>query len=133
MKKQDNLGDYMKELPREEPSINFTRIVMDRVRVEAKKAPVEYPPLISQQVWWKIFIGLTFLVISAIVYRTYFPGNETPTVLPAFYQVDLSIILKPFQLLSYALNNLSQTVVAGSLAISVLLLVDQLYSHLARR
>ena len=133
MKKQDNLGDYMKELPREEPSVNFTRIVMDRVRVEAKKAPVGYPPLISQQVWWKIFIGLTLLVISTIVYRAYFPGNEAPTLLPVFYQVDLSMILKPFQLLSYALSNLSQTVVAGSLAISVLLLTDQLYSHLARR
>ncbi len=133
MKKQDRLGDYMKELPREEPSVNFTKTVMARVRVETKKAPVEYPPLISQQVWWKIFIGLAFLVISAIVYRTYFPGNETPTVLSAFYQIDFSIILKPFQLLSHALSNLSQTVVAGSLAISVLLLIDLLYSHLIRR
>lgn len=133
MKKQDNLGDYLKELPREEPSINFTRIVMDRVRVEAKNTPVEYPPLISQQVWWKIFIGLTLLVVSAIVYRTYFPVNEIPTVLPAFYKVDLSIIMKPFQMLSYALSDLSQPVVAGLLAISSLLLADLLYTRLAHR
>jgi hypothetical protein len=133
MKKQDNLRAYMKELPLEEPSADFTGMVMNRVRLEAIKSPVIYQPLISRQMWLKICIGLTLFILGAILLPTWFPGNETPALLQSFYRIDFSILLKPFLLLSNALNKLSLPFVGGILAVSLLLLADQLYTRFIAR
>ena len=53
MKEQDKLRDYFRELPREEPSENFTFMVMDRVRKERVKSPAIYQPIISRQYVYK--------------------------------------------------------------------------------
>jgi hypothetical protein len=127
MKTQDNLRAYMKEFPREEPSDDFTRMVMERVRLEAIKSPAIYQPLISRQMWIKIFIGMALVLIGAALLHTWFPGNETQALIPSGYRIDLSFLLKPLQALSVGLNKISLTFAGGVLAFSLLLLVDQLY------
>jgi len=133
MKKQDNLRTYMKELPREEPSADFTGMVMNRVRLEAIKSPVIYQPLISRQMWLKIYLGLALFVLGAVLLLTWFPGKETPALLQSFYRIDFSILLKPFLLLSNALNKMSLPLIGGILAVSLLLLGDRLYAKFIAR
>ena len=133
MKTKDNLRAYMKELPREEPSADFTGMVMNRIRLELIKSPVIYQPLISRQMWLKIYIGLALFIVGSVLLRTWFPGNETPALLQSFYQIDFSILLKPFLLLSNALNKMSLPFIGGILAVSMLLLGDQLYARFIAR
>jgi len=133
MKKQDNLRAYMKELPREEPSADFTGMVMNRVRLEAIKSSAIYQPLISRQMWLKIYIGLALFILGAVLLRTWFPGNETPALLQSLYRMDFSILLKPFLLLSNAINKLSLPFIGGILAVSLLLLGDHLYAKFIAR
>jgi hypothetical protein len=132
MKKQDTLKNFMKELPREEPSENFTSMVMNRVSLEPKKTPVVYQPLISRQGWRWIAFGVIFLGIGLAIFRNYFPGNEVPSVLQPLYSLDFSILLKPFNYIGQILNRLSPTVLAGMIAVSVLLFADQLVARLVR-
>jgi hypothetical protein len=133
MEKQDNLFEYMKELPIEEPSDRFTRLVMDRVRAEAIKKSASYQPLISKKVWLQISIGTIMLLLCTALLRVYFPGNDSPGWLQTFFQIDFSIVTKPFVVLSKAMSNLSITVLAGSIAISMLLLIDQLFFRYGNR
>ncbi|MEI6274605.1 MAG: hypothetical protein WCP08_01385 [Prolixibacteraceae bacterium] len=133
MKKQDNLREYMKELPREEPSADFTRLVMQRVRLEAVKSPVVYQPLINARSWRRIFFGMFLFFVGAILLRTFFPGNENPVLTHWIYQIDYSFLLKPFQLLSNALTCMSFQFVGGAAAITILLFADQLYSRMNER
>lgn len=133
MEKQDNLFEYMKELPIEEPSDRFARLVMDRVRAEAIKKPALYQPLISKKAWLLISIGTVLLLICTALLRIYFPGNDYQGWVQTFFQLDFSIITKPFVVLSKAMNNLSITVLAGFLAISMLLLIDQLFFRYGNR
>jgi hypothetical protein len=133
MKKQDNLRAYMKELKLEEPSTDFTRLVMERVRVEIVKSPAVYQPLINKQVWTKIFIGCILFSIGAVLLRSYFPGNDNPALIPSFYQIDFTFILKPFQLLSKAMSGISLNYAGGAAAISMLLIADQFYTRMTDR
>lgn len=133
MKEQDNLRLFMKELPREEPSSDFTRLVMERVKLEAIKSTAVYQPLINRQAWWRIFFGIILFFGSAILLRTIFPGNESQALPPAVYQIDFAILLKPFQLLSNAVNGLSMNFFLGLAAISLLLFADQLYTRITDR
>ena len=133
METKDNLRAYMKELPREEPSADFTGMVMNRVRLEAIKSAVIYQPLISRQMWLKIYIGLALFILGAVLLLTWFPGNESPALLQSFYRIDFSILLKPLLLLSNALNKLSLPFIGGILAVSLLLLGDQLYAKFIAR
>ena len=133
METKDNLRAYMKELPREEPSADFTAMVMTRVRLEAVKSSAIYQPLISRQMWLKIYIGLALFILGAVLLRTWFPGNESPALLQSFSQIDFSILLKPFLFLSNALNNMSLPFIGGILAVSLLLLGDQLYAKFFAR
>jgi vacuolar-type H+-ATPase subunit I/STV1 len=133
METKDNLRAYMKELQREEPSADFTGMVMNRVRLEAIKSPVIYQPLISRQMWLKIYIGLALFILGAVLLRTWFPGNEAPALLQSFYRIDFSFLLKPFLFLSNALNKMSLPFIGGILAVSLLLLSDQLYAKYIAR
>jgi hypothetical protein len=133
MEKQDNLFKYMKELPNEEPSDDFTRRVMDRVRTEAIKTPAFYQPLISRQAWAEIFIGMIMLIIVSALINGYFPANNSPSWFSPLSKIDFSFIFIPFVSLSKAMNNLPITVVAGLMAISMLLLIDQLFYRYGNR
>ncbi len=99
MEKQDNLGKFMKELPGERPSENFTKMVMDRVNLERKNTPVVYQPLISRQGWRRIILGIIFFVIGFAVVWSYFPGNGSPSLLQPLYSLDFSGLLKPYNLI----------------------------------
>jgi hypothetical protein len=133
MRDQDKLRAYLKELPREEPSDNFTVMVMDRVRMEVATSPTAYQPLINRQSWWKILTGMLLFFIGAVIYRTYFPGNEQVGILQPLFQVDYSFLLRPFQLLSESMVRVPLTFVTGFIAVTALLLVDQLYSRFTSR
>ncbi len=130
MKKPDLLKDYLKELPREEPSINFTEVVMSRVYVETVKSPVAYQPLISLKGWRNIIIASTIILLVSIFLFFYLPGSQTASGLVSLPKIDYSFFLKPFVLLSQTLNKLSFTFVAVLMAVSALLIFDQIHSRL---
>ena len=130
---QDKLRTYLKELPREEPSDNFTSMVMDRVRMEAAKPTADYQPLINRQTWRILFIGIISIFIGAAIYRSYFPGNENPGLFKPLYQFDYSLFLKPFQLFSESIVRTPVAFVAGLAAVMALILIDHLYSRFASR
>jgi hypothetical protein len=129
MRTQDNLGKYMKELPMEEPSFEFTSKVMDRVLVEAKKTPLEYHPLISRQMWLRISVGMILLFIGIALLRTYFPGNENPAGWQSLYRFDLSVVFGPFLNLFREAKIFSVSFAGGLMAFSLLLLADRIYSR----
>jgi len=129
MRTQDNLGKYMKELPMEEPSFEFTSKVMGRVLAEAKKSPAEYNPLISRQMWVRITIGMILLFAGVALLRTYFPGNENPAGWQSLYRLDLSVVFAPFLTIFREAKTLSVTFAGGLMAFSLLLLADRIYSR----
>lgn len=131
METKDRLSIYLKELPAEEPSVNFTRLVMERVRVEARKAPVVYQPLITPPMWRWIFVSITLLLVGAILLTTYFPGSESAAGAFSLPKVDLSFLNRPFVMLTNVLNNISVNYLFILAGISSLLLLDQLYSRFA--
>lgn len=133
MKKRDNLRAYMKEIQGEQPSDDFTTLVMERVRVETIKSTSIYEPLIDRQAWLKIFFGIIFFVGSTSLLCSFYPGNEGHALTPFGYQIDFVKLFKPFQLLSNALNGLSMNFFLGMAAISLLLFADQLYARFSDR
>lgn len=133
MKKQDPLIAYLKELPREEPPGNFTRMVMSRVQLETIKSPVVYQPLISKEVWRKVFVVSGLLLLGAVILYFYLPGGTNSTSYLTLPKVDFSILLKPFMVFTQALNKVSITFLGVLIAIASLLLVDQLYTRFANR
>ena len=133
MKRPDNLSEYVKELPKEQPSANFTLLVMDRVRLESMKSPVVYQPIFSKQVLWSCLIGIILSTICSIFLGAYFPGKEPSILYKYFTQIDFSWISKPVHIFVTTLNHLSGPFLLGFAAISMLFLVDQLYSRYANR
>jgi hypothetical protein len=133
MKKQDPLIAYLRELPREEPPGNFTQMVMSRVQLETIKSPVVYQPLISKEVWWKVIVVSGLLLVGAIILFVYLPGSANSTGYLTLPKVDYSIIFKPFMLLIQAFDKLPVAFYGVLMAISSLLLVDQLYTRFANR
>ena len=133
METKDHLRTFLKELPREEPSADFTKLVMERVRIEAIKLPSVYQPLINGQIWRRIFGCIVLVLIGLILWRTYFPGNDNPDFMASFYQLDFTRMLKPFQLLSNALNSISLNFIGGAAAISLLLFADLLYARITEQ
>jgi hypothetical protein len=129
MRTQDSLGKYMKELPKEEPSFEFTMNVMNRVLAEAKKSPVEYHPLISRQMWMRISIGMILLLVGVTLLRTYFPGNENPVGWQSLYRIDLSAVFGPFLNIFREARNFSVSFAGGLMAFTLLLLADRIYSR----
>lgn len=133
MKEQDKLRSYFRELPREEPSENFTFMVMERVKMERVRTNAVYHPIISRQMWLRLLCGVILIFIGALVFRTYFPGNEQVGLLRPIFQFDYSLILKPLQVVSASLMKMPFSFVIALVAISLLLLVDQLYSRFVSR
>jgi len=132
MKTKDNLRTFLKELPIEAPSENFTRLVMERVRLEAVKSPLVYTPLISSKGWWKIISGSIVLLLVMLLLYEFFPGKESSGVILSISSLDLSFMLKPFEALTKFLSNLPLTYVAVAISVCLLLVVDQLYGRLAK-
>ncbi len=129
MKTKDNLRTFLKELPIEAPSENFTRLVMERVRREAIKSPVAYTPLISNKMWWKIISGAIVLALSMLLFVEFFPVKESPVTVFSLPSIDVSFLLKPFEALTKFLGNLSFTYLTVAVSVCLLLAVDQLYGR----
>ncbi|MEI7828390.1 MAG: hypothetical protein WCI31_01400 [Prolixibacteraceae bacterium] len=129
MKKPDLLKEYIRELPREEPSVNFTEMVMSRVNVETLKFPVAYQPLIGSKGWRNIIFLLTGVLLGSIVLYFYFPTNQSASGLFLLPKIDYSIFIKPFVLFSQSLNKLSFSLSAVVMAVSTLLIIDQIHSR----
>ena len=129
MKKPDLLKEYIRELPREEPSVNFTEMVMGRVNVETLKFPVAYQPLIGSKGWRNIIFLLTGVLLGSIVLYFYFPTNQSASGLFLLPKIDYSIFIKPFVLFSQSLNKLSFSLSAVVMAVSTLLIIDQIHSR----
>lgn len=130
MKKPDLLKEYLKELPLEEPSANFTDLVMSRVCVETIKSPVAYQPLIGRKAWRNIVFLSAVILLGSITLYFYFPESHTASEFFSLQKIDYSFLLKPFILLSQTLNKLSFTFVAVLMAVSALLIFDQIHSRL---
>lgn len=133
MENKEKLSQYLKELPVEKPSANFTELVMNRVRLEPVKENAVYQPLISWQVWWRIFIGFTLLILGTALFYAYFPAGQGTSGLFFLDKIDLSLIIKPFSLLTMALSKLSFTYIVILAAITVLLFFDRFYSLYSAR
>lgn len=133
MKEQDKFRTFLKELPREEPSGNFTLMVMERVKKENVKSSAIYQPIIGRNLWWKLFAGMVLIFVGATIFRTYFPGNEQAGLLQPLSQIDYSLFFKPFNSLSALLVKMPLTIVTALVSVSVLLLIDQLYNHFETR
>lgn len=133
MKEQDKLRTYLKELPREEPSGNFTFMVMERVKKESIKSPLIYQPIIGRNLWWKLFTGLILIFVGAIIFRTYFPGNEQAGLLQPLSQIDYASFFKPFRSFSTLVGKMPLTFVTTLVSVSALLLIDQLYNRFETR
>lgn len=65
MKSNDNLHNWFRELPREYPSPNFNKKVMEQVMTEWRLNPVKYQPIIGKKVWWSIG-GLALLLTTLL-------------------------------------------------------------------
>ena len=133
MKNQDNLGKFLKEVPIERPSDNFTRLVMDRVMLERKVSPVAYQPIIGSRIWLKLSVGILLVIIGSLMLGSYFPANEQSTIFQSLSRIDLSLVNRPFHLISNAMSTLSPTFVTGLAAISLLILIDQVYTGYVNR
>ncbi len=129
MKTQDDLGKYMKELPMEAPSFEFTSNVMGRVLAETKISPAEYNPLISNKMWIRIVAGLFVFLVGLTIIRTYFPGNENPAGWQSIYNFDLSAVFGPFLKMARIARSLPISFAGGLMAFSFLLLADRFYSR----
>ena len=132
MTTKDNLHTFLKELPIEAPSENFTRLVMERVRLESVKSPVVYTPLISTKGWLKIISGSIIILVVMLLLYEFFPGKESSGVVLSLSSADFSFLLKPLEVLSKFLSGLSFTYVAVAVSVCLLLVVDQLYGRLAK-
>jgi len=133
MENKDRLGGYLKGLPIEKPSVDFTLQVMNRVRMEPVRAKLVYEPLISRKVWWWLFIGIALVLFSLMISFSYSPVDTSMNGLLYFEKIDLSLIISPFVLLAQALNKLPFTYIIIIAAISALLFIDQLYTRYAYR
>lgn len=133
MKKQDPLIAYLRELPREEPPGNFTQLVMSRVQLETIKSPVVYQPLISKEVWRKVFVVSGLLLLGAVILYFYLPGSTDSTSYLPLPKVDYAVLFKPFMVLIHALDKVPITFLGILMAIVFLLLGDHLYTRFANR
>jgi hypothetical protein len=133
METADNLGKYMKKLPKEVPSDHFTRMVMDRVMAEAKSSPAVYQPLISRQSWIIAGIGFLLLLLASVLLRSYFPGSEHPSGWISLFQVDYSNVLNPLFNWTASLTKIPVTYFVGLAAFSLLVTADRIFTLYYRK
>ena len=67
------------EIGLEEPSIDFTKSVLSKIRTETHKSAISFKPLISRSIWWV----LTTIVFGIFMY-VIFGNTSTEINWPAF-------------------------------------------------
>ena len=133
MENIDKLRIFLKELPQEEPSADFTRLVMGKISVEKQKVNVKYKPLISSQLWWKVYAGIALSLAVLLVYFINDPSQQVSGEFSILAKADLTFLMRPFILLSEAMNKLTFTSFAIVMSLGALLLIDQLVTRFASR
>jgi len=134
MSQKDIMKEWLKELPSEQPSPDFTVKVMQRVMSEWTLNPIKYQPIISRKSWW--IIGIIALILTSFLFMIHpsLSAGATATNPPnQIYGFDLSQIFAPVGHLFEKLNNISPAVAIGVLAILALWFFDQLFVKTVRR
>jgi len=134
MSQKDIMKEWLKELPSEQPSPDFTVKVMQRVMSEWTLNPVKYQPIISRKGWW--VIGFTAIALTSILFLlhpTLPAGAASASPSNVFYGFDLSKFLAPVSHIFEKLNNISPAVAIGALAIIALWFFDQLFVKTVKR
>ena len=134
MSQKDIMKEWLKELPSEQPSPDFTVKVMQRVMSEWTLNPIKYQPIISRKGWW--IIGITAIALTSILFLLHpaLPaGAASASPSNTFYGFDLSKFLAPVSRVFEKLNNISPAVAIGALAIIALWFFDQLFVKTVKR
>lgn len=133
MSQKDLMKDWLKELPSEQPSPDFTVKVMQRVMSEWTLNPIKYQPIISKKGWWTL--GLITILLTSFLFMLHSSlpsGPETVAQSKSLYGLDLAQLLNPISQLFEKLNNISPAVAIGALAIIALWFFDQLFVKTVR-
>ena len=78
---------YVKEIPLESPSVNFTAKLMDSInQLETVKSAVVYKPLISKKTW--------FVVVLAVVAIVFIPFNSSEEGMFTLPEMNFSFLEK---------------------------------------
>ncbi len=128
MSQKDLMKDWLKELPSEQPSPDFTVKVMQRVMSEWTLNPIKYQPIISKKGWWTM--GLVAILLTSILFMLHSSlpsGSETVAQSKSIYGIDLDQLVSLVSQLFEKLNNISPAVAIGVLAIIALWFFDQLF------
>jgi len=134
MSQKDLLKEWLKELPSEQPSPDFTVKIMKRVMTEWTLNPIKYQPIIGKKGWWTMgFIAFLLTSILFMLHSTLPSGTEVTTQSKSIYGIDLAQLFAPVSQLFEKLNNISPAVAIGALAIIALWFFDQLFVKTVRR
>lgn len=134
MSQKDIMKEWLKELPSEQPSPDFTVKVMQRVMTEWTLNPIKYQPIISRKSWW--IIGSIAIMLTSFLFMIHpslTSGAASVTPSNTIYGLDLSQIFAPVSHLFEKLNNISPAVAIGVLAIVALWFFDQLFVKTIKR
>ena len=128
MSQNDNMKDWFKELPSDQPSADFTVKVMQRVMSEWTLNPIKYQPIISKKGWWTLGLIATVLTsILLMVHTTVSSVPEPSAQAKTLLGFDPAKFFEPVSHLFERLNNISPAVGIGVLAIIALWFFDQLF------
>lgn len=78
---------YIKEIPSEAPSVNFTANLMQKItELETVKTTITYKPLISKKVW--------FLLVAAVLAIIFIPLSSSDESIISLPEMNLSFMEK---------------------------------------
>ena len=133
MKSNDNIHNWFRELPREYPSPNFNKKVMEQVMTEWRLNPVKYQPIIGKKVWWSIGgLALLLTTLLSFMHSTLSDSTETATQ-PSLFGFDMTQPITQASSLLGKLTDISPAVAIGVFAIIALWFFDQLFVRTVRR
>ncbi len=117
---------YVKEIPTETPSVNFTANLMQKI-TELESTTITYKPLISKKMWFVIITAIIAVIIVP------FTSSEEPIfTLPEF---NLSFLEKMNLSGVFESINISNSVVFLAMIFSVFIFVQIVYlkNHFERQ
>ncbi len=132
MNQKDILKEWIKELPAEKPSPDFTVKVMQRVMSEWTLNPIKYQPIISKKGWWSIGIIALITTTLLLMIHASLPA-EADSAVKSVYGFDLTQLFTPISHIFEKLTNLSPAVAIGAVAIIALWFFDQLIVKTVKR
>jgi len=134
MNQRDHLKYWIKELPQEQPSPDFSSKVMQRVMTEWSHNPTKYQPIISRKGWFLIaLITILSTVLLIFLHNSALMGLELVGKTKNSYGLDATKIFTPLNHVFTTLTKISPTVAIGTFAILALWFFDQLFSKTVRR